>query len=603
MPATRTVNRLINEKSPYLLQHAHNPVNWYPWGDEAFTKAKEEDKPVFLSIGYSTCHWCHVMERESFEDEEVAQVLNKNFVAVKVDREERPDIDTIYMAVCQTLTGHGGWPLTVFLTPDKKPFYAGTYFPKNSRHGMPGLLELLDAVHDAWVNKKDELISSGNQIAEILEKQVYHHSPGELDRDVLQKGYAYFEQNFDSKYGGFGSAPKFPTPHQLMFLLRYYKLTGEKKALFMVEKTLESMYLGGIYDHIGFGFDRYSTNRKWLVPHFEKMLYDNALLAIAYGEAYQMTGNKFYSKVVEEIFTYILRDMTSLEGGFYCAEDEQKIVITEGNKNISLTIGSTKVVVDGKTQTIDVPAKLLNGRTMVPLRFISQVLGQEVNWVAGQNGNKVEIAAKNANMGSRLNESIIRRLFESRINEDGFNYSLSDIKWQEGAFSDYNAKEAVVSFTDGSQCHAAGYSEVWLLSYDGSWKIEDKFSDSDWLDFEVVDLQNDGLLEVWVTGGGGNQGYFGTYGYLLVSFPQHKEVLKNVYTLTGFDYTGAAEEGEALYTHEVKFKDVDHDGILELVDLQVRKSFAWTGEKYFSDYVVISSTSEEIVVDLDNLIK
>lgn len=321
MPATRTVNRLINEKSPYLLQHAHNPVNWYPWGDEAFTKAKEEDKPVFLSIGYSTCHWCHVMERESFEDEEVAQVLNKNFVAVKVDREERPDIDTIYMAVCQTLTGHGGWPLTVFLTPDKKPFYAGTYFPKNSRHGMPGLLELLDAVHDAWVNKKDELISSGNQIAEILEKQVYHHSPGELDRDVLQKGYAYFEQNFDSKYGGFGSAPKFPTPHQLMFLLRYYKLTGEKKALFMVEKTLESMYLGGIYDHIGFGFARYSTNRKWLVPHFEKMLYDNALLAIAYGEAYQMTGNKFYSKVVEEIFTYILRDMTSLEGGFYCAED------------------------------------------------------------------------------------------------------------------------------------------------------------------------------------------------------------------------------------------------------------------------------------------
>lgn len=284
-------------------------------------------------------------------------------------------------------------------------------------------------------------------------------------------------------------------------------------------------------------------------------------------------------------------------------KDEQKIVITEGNKNISLTIGSTKVVVDGKTQTIDVLAKLLNGRTMVPLRFISQVLGQEVNWVAGQNGNKVEIAAKNANMGSRLNESIIRRLFESRINEDGFNYSLSDIKWQEGAFSDYNAKEAVVSFTDGSQCHAAGYSEVWLLSYDGSWKIEDKFSDSDWLDFEVVDLQNDGLLEVWVTGGGGNQGYFGTYGYLLVSFPQHKEVLKNVYTLTGFDYTGAAEEGEALYTHEVKFKDVDHDGILELVDLQVRKSFAWTGEKYFSDYVVISSTSEEIVVDLDNLIK
>ena len=207
----KAYNRLINEKSPYLLQHAYNPVDWYPWGDEAFEKAKKEDKPIFLSIGYSTCHWCHVMERESFEDEEVAQVLNKNFVAVKVDREERPDIDTIYMAVCQTLTGHGGWPLTVFLTPDKKPFYAGTYFPKNSRHGMPGLLELLDAVHDAWVNKKDELISSGNQIAEILEKQVYHHSPGELDRDVLQRATLILSKT-STLSTGFGSALNFLHP-------------------------------------------------------------------------------------------------------------------------------------------------------------------------------------------------------------------------------------------------------------------------------------------------------------------------------------------------------------------------------------------------------
>lgn len=321
MSEYKYTNKLIEEKSPYLLQHAHNPVEWYPWGDEAFAKAKAEDKPIFLSIGYSTCHWCHVMEKESFEDKEVAQVLNKYFVAIKVDREERPDIDTIYMSVCQALTGHGGWPLTVFLTPDKKPFYAGTYFPKESRRGMTGLLDLLEAVHAAWVNKREDLLASGEQISQIIDKQVYHHNPGELDKDVLEKGYSYFDHNFDSKYGGFGSAPKFPTPHQLMFLLRYYKLTGKQKALAMVEKTLESMYRGGIYDHIGFGFARYSTDRKWLVPHFEKMLYDNALLALAYGEAYQATGKSFYGKVVEEIFTYILRDMTSAEGGFYCAED------------------------------------------------------------------------------------------------------------------------------------------------------------------------------------------------------------------------------------------------------------------------------------------
>ncbi|MFZ5640985.1 MAG: thioredoxin domain-containing protein [Bacillota bacterium] len=319
--ATRTSNRLINEKSPYLLQHAHNPVEWYPWGDEAFKKAKKEDKPVFLSIGYSTCHWCHVMERESFEDEEVATVLNEHFVSIKVDREERPDIDTIYMSVCQAMTGHGGWPLTVVMTPDKKPFFAGTYFPKNNARGMPGLISILQRIAHLWQNNKDELIASGDKIIEAVETSYFAHNKGEANREVLDRAFDYYEQNFDSRYGGFGRAPKFPTPHNLSFLLRYWKMTGDAAALEMVEKTLDAMYRGGIYDHIGFGFTRYSTDRQWLVPHFEKMLYDNALLAIAYLETYQATGKEQYARVAREIFTYVLRDMTSPEGAFYSAED------------------------------------------------------------------------------------------------------------------------------------------------------------------------------------------------------------------------------------------------------------------------------------------
>ncbi|MDS1029780.1 thioredoxin domain-containing protein [Bacillota bacterium LX-D] len=314
-------NKLINEKSPYLLQHAHNPVDWYSWGEEAFEKAKREDKPVFLSIGYSTCHWCHVMERESFEDEEVAKVLNENFISIKVDREERPDIDTIYMTVCQALTGQGGWPLTIIMTPDKKPFFAGTYFPKNSRYRMPGLMEILQNISSAWDSKREQLVESSEKITTAVNTQMFTHRTGELDEKVLDRAYNYFVDAFDPEYGGFSSSPKFPIPHNLFFLLRYWKLTGEKNALAMVEKTLESMYRGGIYDHIGFGFARYSTDNKWLVPHFEKMLYDNALLAIAFGETYLATKKPFYARVVKEIFTYVLRDMTSPEGAFYSAED------------------------------------------------------------------------------------------------------------------------------------------------------------------------------------------------------------------------------------------------------------------------------------------
>lgn len=315
-------NRLINEKSPYLLQHAFNPVNWYPWSNEAFELADKEDKPIFLSIGYSTCHWCHVMERESFEDSTVADLLNKYFVSIKVDREERPDIDNIYMTVAQMLTGSGGWPLTIIMTPDKKPFFAGTYFPKENRFGRPGLIDILTQIKDAWVNQHDKIISSSNQIIDALKKSTQSNTLGnEITLDVLNKSVNNFTSSFDKVHGGFGNAPKFPSPHNLLFLLRQYNRNNDPKVLQMVTTTLDKMSEGGIFDQIGFGFHRYSTDEKWLVPHFEKMIYDQAMLAMAYTETYQLTRDEKYKNVSDKIFEYVLRDMTSSEGGFYTAED------------------------------------------------------------------------------------------------------------------------------------------------------------------------------------------------------------------------------------------------------------------------------------------
>ncbi|MCG6918508.1 MAG: thioredoxin domain-containing protein [Deltaproteobacteria bacterium] len=314
-------NRLNEEKSHYLLQHAENPVDWYPWGEEAFEKASKENKPIFLSIGYSTCHWCHVMAHESFEDEEVATILNKSFVSIKVDREERPDVDMVYMAACQAITLKGGWPLSVFMTPEGKPFFAGTYFPKTSRMGMVGFLDLANQIAVAWQNNRGPLLEASDKITRGIQPRPSKGSISELGLDTLQKGYDQLAHAFDPKWGGFGSAPKFPTPHNLTFLLRWHRRTGESNALHMVEKTLDGMRAGGIFDHIGYGFSRYSVDEKWLVPHFEKMLYDQAMLAMAYTEAYQATGNSRHGKVVNEILTYVLRDMTSPEGGFYTAED------------------------------------------------------------------------------------------------------------------------------------------------------------------------------------------------------------------------------------------------------------------------------------------
>lgn len=321
MSTIKIPNRLADEKSPYLLQHAYNPVDWYPWSEEAFVKAKQEDKPVFLSIGYSTCHWCHVMAHESFEDQEVAELLNQYFIAIKVDREERPDIDHIYMTVCQALTGQGGWPLTIIMDADKRPFYAATYLPKSNRGGMLGLMELLSRIAQLWAEDKNALQQSGQQISRLIDVKPEKGNEQTIDLSLLGTAYQQFARSFDSQWGGFGSSPKFPTPHNLLFLLKYFETMKEENALQMVEKTLQCMYRGGIYDHVGFGFARYSTDRYWLVPHFEKMLYDNALLAMAYLECYRLTGNDFYAAVVRDIFTYILRDMTGAEGEFFSAED------------------------------------------------------------------------------------------------------------------------------------------------------------------------------------------------------------------------------------------------------------------------------------------
>lgn len=314
-------NNLIKEKSPYLIQHAYNPVDWFAWNEEAFNKAKEEDKPVFLSIGYSTCHWCHVMEKESFEDEEIAGLMNKSFVSIKVDREERPDIDAVYMAVCQVLTGSGGWPLTILMTPDKKPFFAGTYFPKEGRHGRTGLKDLLPKIDAYWKTQRQDVLVSASQITDAMQQTNDSRFGKDFTDSIMDLAFRQYNERFDHQFGGFGSAPKFPTPHNLLFLLRYFHRTKNNDALEIVTKTLTEMRKGGMYDQIGFGFHRYSTDRKWLVPHFEKMLYDQAMLMLAFTEAYQVTGDELFKQTVYEIYEYVSRELTSSNGGFFSAED------------------------------------------------------------------------------------------------------------------------------------------------------------------------------------------------------------------------------------------------------------------------------------------
>ena len=315
-------NRLANETSPYLLQHAENPVDWYPWGEEALSRAREEDRPILLSIGYSACHWCHVMERESFENDDIAAVMNEHFVNIKVDREERPDLDAVYMEAVQMLTGSGGWPMTVFLTPEGRPFYGGTYFPPDDRPGMPGFPRLLAAASQAYHTNKSEIDRVTRQLSDQMGRS------GQMPRgftplttEVMHNAYSQLATQFDHLNGGFGNAPKFPQPMTPEFLLRYYRHGFNARALEMVELTLQKMAYGGMYDQVGGGFHRYSTDAYWLVPHFEKMLYDNALLARLYLHAWQITGNPLYRRITEETLDYVLREMTDPAGGFYSAQD------------------------------------------------------------------------------------------------------------------------------------------------------------------------------------------------------------------------------------------------------------------------------------------
>ncbi len=317
-------NRLINETSPYLLQHAHNPVDWYPWGEEALDHAKKENKPILLSIGYSACHWCHVMERESFENEDIADIMNSLFVNIKVDREERPDLDEIYMNAVQIMTQHGGWPMTVFLTPDLKPFYGGTYYPPTDSYGRPGFPKVMHAVAEAFNEKNTQVLEQADQLTNQLSRMSHLVDPQEheLTEELMSKAFNDYRSRFDSHYGGFGNAPKFPPSMGLPFLLRYWHHSGNANALEMVELTLQKMARGGMYDQLGGGFHRYSTDEKWLVPHFEKMLYDNALLVVAYFETYQATQNTFYRDIATDTLDYILREMYDEEnGGFYSTQD------------------------------------------------------------------------------------------------------------------------------------------------------------------------------------------------------------------------------------------------------------------------------------------
>ena len=322
MAEQKHTNRLLQETSPYLAQHAHNPVDWYPWGNEALERARAEDRPILLSVGYSACHWCHVMEHESFEDETIARIMNEHFVNIKVDREERPDLDEIYMGAVQALTGNGGWPMTVFLAPDLRPFYGGTYFPPEDRFGRPGFPKILQAVADYYCNNRDAVEQNATKLIGVLQQNAALLQPQEqIDEGILEAAFQHLRGNFDGTHGGFGQAPKFPSSMSLGVLLRYYRNSGNSEALNIVELSLKKMATGGMYDQLGGGFHRYSVDERWLVPHFEKMLYDNALLTWVYIEAYQVTGDAFYRHVVEETLAYVQREMTQPGGGFYATQD------------------------------------------------------------------------------------------------------------------------------------------------------------------------------------------------------------------------------------------------------------------------------------------
>lgn len=394
-----------------MLQHQHNPVDWYPWSEEAFEKARQENKPVFLSIGYSTCHWCHVMEKESFENDHVASMMNDAFVSIKVDREERPDIDSIYMTVCQMMTGSGGWPLTLLLTPDKKPFFAATYIPRESKWGRAGMTDLIVRIKELWQFRKDEIEMSADQITAALQQAVPDQKGDALKEDTLKNAFQHFHRNFDEFYGGFGNAPKFPTPHNLCYLLRYWKRYDDPKALEMVEESLRGMRRGGVYDHVGFGFHRYSTDAQWLVPHFEKMLYDQALLSMACVETHLVTGKPIFRMTAEEIFTYVLRDMTSPEGAFYSAEDAD----SEGKEG-KFYLWTTNEI-ESVLSKEEAEFATIAWNIQMPGNFVDQIeggkTGENILHITSLQQIPIDLKMSESEFFQKA-ESIRKKLFESR---------------------------------------------------------------------------------------------------------------------------------------------------------------------------------------------
>ena len=393
-----------------MKEHADNPVDWYPWCEEAFQKAKEEDKPIFLSIGYSSCHWCHVMKRESFEDEEVAGLMNETFVSIKVDKEERPDIDSVYMDVARSMTGRGGWPLTILMTPEKIPFYAATYIPKHGKRGMSGLMELIPKIGELWEKDRERLIERGKLVIENLEGE-YLGAEKYMDESLLDDGFDYLSSAYDDEYGGFGNTQKFPSPQNLLFLLRYDEKEGEDEAIEMVQKTLKEMLKGGIYDHLGYGFHRYATDREWILPHFEKMLYDQAMILLAYTEAWQITEKELYSETVDEVIDYLDRDLRSEKGGFFSSEDAE----SSGREGAYYT-WRKKEIEDILGEKSDVFVEMFNVKEDGNFR------DEASNKKTGENVLYLEDTVKEFVKSRKISlkdvENMKRKLFESRLERE-----------------------------------------------------------------------------------------------------------------------------------------------------------------------------------------
>ena len=484
-------NRLIFESSPYLLQHAANPVDWYPWSDEAFSKAKELDKPIFLSIGYTTCHWCHVMEHESFEDEEVAKLMNDTFINIKVDREERPDIDNVYMEVTQMINGRGGWPMTVIMTPEAKPFFAGTYFPKKRRSRRIGMLELVPSIKDIWDTNRDSLLTDAKDITKkLIDNQNQLSSNQTLRDDILERSFNYYLKRYDNQFGGFGDPPKFPKPHDYMFLSRYYAKTNNQKALNMVEFSLQKMREGGIYDQIGYGFHRYATDSKWLIPHFEKMLYDQAMLIHAYLDAYLVTKDQFYQRVVDEIISYVVRDMRLENGGFYSAEDAD----SQGEEGVFYV------------WKIDEIYKLLNTED-AELIIDYYNLSDKGNWPEGRRHGKTNIlhvkqdTASFSKKYSLSNESFHEKIYD--LNSQLFNDRENRVHPQKD--------DKILTDWNGLMIAAIARSAKVFNNHDyGNYAVEA-------MDFIIKNLkQKDGkLLKRYRNGNAGLDGVLDDYAYMI----------------------------------------------------------------------------------------